>query len=351
MFINFEGKGYGDSCKYIAEELLKKENIDLVWSVKTKYDDMPKNIRQVKYFSFKWIYEMVTAKCWVNNSRFPCFVRKRQNQYYIQVWHGGLALKKIEFDANYLPKKYVINMLNDNKMIDLMISNSGFCTNMYRKSFKYNGQILEIGTPRNDSLINDEKNLKSKALLNLNYNEKDKYLLYAPTFRENYDNNPYDINFLKLKNLLEEKYKCSWKILIKLHPNVKSSEIKFNYDEGIIDVSDYSDIQELICLSDLLITDYSSTMFEAMIINKPVVLYANDIENYNRERGTYFTFDELPFFLTKNNDELLKIINKLDLLEFTKDYSKFKERLKLKEMGLASKKVSEKIIKYLIRSR
>lgn len=347
IFLNYYGKGYGDSCKYIAEELLKNEEIKLVWSVSKKSKDMPKRIKQVKYFSIQWIYEMVTAKCWINNSRFPSYVRKRKKQYYIQVWHGGLALKKIEFDAVNLPKKYVKNMLNDNSMIDYMISNSTFCTNMYRKSFKYDGKILEYGTPRNDCLINKKNNLKEKAAKELQVTSYDKVLLYVPTFRTEYKKNPYDIDFEKIKKILEKKNSCSWKILVRLHPNIKNTK-KYISSNEIIDVSQYPDLQELICLADLVITDYSSTMFESMIANKPVILYANDIENYKKDRGLYFEFSDLPFPLMKNNEELFNYLKDEKIEKIIKEYNGFIRKIGLKENGEASRKISSLILKELI---
>lgn len=347
IFLNYYGRGYGDSCKYIAEELLKNENLDIVWSVSKKNNDIPKRIRQVKYFSFRWIYEMVTSKCWINNSRFPSYVRKRKKQCYIQVWHGGLALKKIEFDAVNLPKKYVKNMLNDNKMIDYLISNSTFCTNMYRKSFKYNGVILEYGTPRNDCLINNKDILKKRALENLNLSSQHKVLLYVPTFRSEYKQNPYDINFEKVMELLKKKYSCDWNILIKLHPNIKDSK-KYISSNNLLDVSNYSDLQELICLADLVITDYSSTMFESVIADKPVILYANDIEEYKRDRGLYFEFSDLPFPLVENNEELYDFLKNENIENIKNKYDRFINKVGLKEEGKASKMVSSLILNELL---
>ena len=170
--------------------------------------------------------------------------------------------------------------------------------------------------------------------------EKDtKILLYAPTFRDKYLKNPYDIDFERVKRKIEDKTKQKWKIIVKLHPRIENAEelIKFNND--IINATKYPDVQELIYTCDLLITDYSSTMFESLIANKSVIIYANDIENYINERGFYFTFEQLPFLLSKNNEELIEIIKKNNLEEMKKEYEDFKKEVGLKENGDASKKV------------
>lgn len=344
IFTNFNGNGYGDSPKYIAEKLLDKD-VDIVWCTNMKLNDLPNNIRQVKYQSIKWIYEMVTAKVWVNNCRFPYYVRKRKQQFYIQTWHGGIALKKIEYDAiaNLTPE-YKKRMKNDTKMTDVMISNSDMCNKLYRNAFKYEGKILKLGSPRNDVLINDKEKLYIKVRKELRINTDDKILLYAPTFRNDYTINPYNIDFKKVKEVLEAKYKCKWNIIIKLHPNIKDAEKLISNINDYINAQNYSDIQELICASDLLITDYSSTMFETMMADIPVILYANDIKEYNNDRGMYIKMTDLPFPLCENNDEILDFISLHKLNEISENYKTFKDQIGLAEFGVAGEKVAAIIL-------
>ena len=99
--------------------------------------------------------------------------------------------------------------------------------------------------------------------------------------------------------------------------------------------------------ADFIITDYSSVMFEGMIADKSVIIYANDIEKYNKERGMYFEFDELPFPLARNNKELKDIIKNNDLNEMKKNYDSFKKKVGLVEEGVASKKVCDLISSYI----
>lgn len=346
VFISYFGKGYGDNPKYIAEKLIDaNKNYDLVWLVNNTSDTaFPDEIRKVKLRSLKAFYELATAKVWVNNSRFQTYILKRKKQYYIQTWHGSLALKKIEYDAeDKLNEYYRKVMKHDTKQIDLMLSNSTFCTEMYKRAFRYSGEIQEFGSPRNDILIQDHQELRNK-IINLFQIKEEKILLYAPTFRQAYTKNPYDIDFENLKNVLEKQTGHTWKIIIKLHPIIATKSELINGMENVINASSYGDIQELICASDLLITDYSSTMFEAMIANKPVVLYANDIENYNEERGTYFNLQELPFPLCENNDELFKLLNTIKLKDIINSYSDFKKQVGLNETGKASQEVANKIM-------
>lgn len=347
VFINFSGKGYGDNPKYIYDYInMKNKDLDYVWLVADlKDENFPLNIRKVKMFSIKSFFELATAQIWINNSRFDQFVIKRKKQYYIQTWHGGLALKKIEYDAeNKLSNYYKKVMKNDNRMINLMLSNSKFCTNMYRNGFKYKGNILEVGSPRNDILINKKIKFKEGICKKYEIDFKDKIILYAPTFRRSYENNPYDINLDLLRDELIKKTGKKWNVLIKLHPRISDASKYIKNINEYTDVTLYNDIQELICSSDLVITDYSSTMFESMIAKKPVILYANDIKNYKEERGIYFKFEELPFPLVKNNEELKKCIEKIDFNNILKKYENFKNKVGLKETGQASKIIGDKIL-------
>lgn len=348
VFMNFSGKGYGDNLKYIYLELNKSHHdFDYVWIIgkNIKNNHMPDNIRTVRFMSIRSFYEIATAKIWINNSRFDQFVKKRKNQVYIQTWHGGIALKKIEYDAyEKLSDYYHRVMRNDNKMIDAMISNCRFCENMYRNGFKYKGRILKIGSPRNDILVNLEEKEKSEILKKLEWNKEEKYLLYAPTFRKSYDRNPYDIDFKEVKQKLEDSTGFHWNIVIRLHPRIKEASKYIKNLDQFIDATSYDDVQELIAVCDLLITDYSSTMFEAMIADKKVILYANDIESYEDERGMYFKWEELPFPLCKNQEELMKAISRNQEICNEKDINYFKEKIGLYENGLACKKIVEYIM-------
>lgn len=134
---SFGGKGYGDNGKYIAKELLRSEtNYDIVWLIDNLDYHFPNGIRKVKRLSLKGIYELSTAKIWIDNRRKPAYVLKRRKQYYIQTWHGNTALKKVEKDAtNVLPPQYVKAAQKDSKMIDVLLSGSAWETRKYREMF------------------------------------------------------------------------------------------------------------------------------------------------------------------------------------------------------------------------
>lgn len=344
--MNFNGKGFGESPKYIAEELLKRnDDIKIYWVVNDINDDtIPNRIKKVKYKSLKYFLILYTSKIIINDTRFGIYFSKRKNQFYIQTWHGCFAMKKIENDAiEKLPKNYYNLMVHDSKMIDLIPSNSNFFNNLCKNAFLYDGNILKVGCPKDDVLINQEITKTKRVVCeNLNIKQSKLLILYAPTFRNNYDNNPYDIDFQKLKKCLDNKYNKECEIIVKLHP-LAIDKYKISSSDNFINANKYSDIQQLIIASDIIITDYSSVMFDGLIANKAVVIYAKDIKEYNNERGCYFKFENLPFQMATNNEELIRIIKNNDLKELKNKYERFNEKIGLIKNGNSCIKICDLI--------
>ncbi len=348
IFQNFKGKGYSDSPKYIAEKLRQTKSYDLYWITKGKQDKtLPTDIKSVKIYSLKYFYILATSKIWISNVRFELFCAKRKKQFYIQTWHGGLALKKLEYDSiDNFNEYYKKVMKRDNKRTDIMVSNSDFCTKMYRKSFRYNGKIIVVGTPRNDVLVNDKQRLKEKVYSNYSLDQSINIALYAPTYRDDYSKKPYDIDLELLHQKLVKETGEKWVVFVKLHHFAQDySKNLFKYNQHIKDATTYPDIQELICASSLVITDYSSVMFDSIISDRTILLYAKDIDDYANERGYYFKFEELPFPIVKNNEELGKLKIKDVLVDHKKKYEKFRKEVGLSESGKATEKIVEIIYK------
>lgn len=337
-FVNFTGKGYGDSPKYILEKLHKEnKDLDFVWLVKNLNDNsIPDYVRKVKIFSIKSFYELATSKVWVNNSRFDQFVRKRKNQFYIQTWHSPLRLKKIEMDAfDNMSDYYKKVIKNDSEMIDLMISGCDFSYNIYKHSFMYNGEIARIGTPRCDLFFDREiVNIKRKKICDFyKIEENKKIILYAPTFRTKREVKEYLMDYKKVITNLDDNYV----ILVRLHPRMN---FEMEESKKIINATRYPDMQELICATDFMITDYSSCCFDMLIADKPCFLFIKDIKDYiKEERNLYFDIEKLPFYKTQKEEELILFFKNFDNSKYNIEINKFKKRINLYENGQAGDKL------------
>lgn len=346
---NYFGKGYGDNGKYIVEKIKEQElEYDVVWLLKSDLFGkvtLPAGVRVVKYGSLRGLYELSTAKVWLDNSRKEFFPVKRKNQYYIQTWHSPLRLKKIEKDAeSKLSPQYVKLAKKDSQNIDLLISGCDFSWNIYRHSFWYEGEILKCGTPRCDLFFYDNKDIKDKVLVHFGLTDNYKLIIFAPTFRSSHNLEPYVLEFKRILETVKKRFGGEWKLLVRLHPNVSSLASLIKYDEEIINATEYEDMQELLSASDILITDYSSSMFDMVIARKICFVHGADMDSYlEKERDLYFNFGELPFAFSKTTQELLNNIVNYNEEAYLKRLNTFSKKIGLYENGTASEQLVERI--------
>lgn len=319
VFDNYMGKGYGCNPKYVARKFLEtgKGNFDLVWVVTEadrEHSDLPAQIRQVTYGTMRSYYEYATAKVWVSNYHKVQYVkkglRKRRGQYFIQMWHGSLGIKKIESAVPSLisDQRWISAAVKSSSMTDYWISNSDFETNIFKTAFwnVSDRSILLYGHPRNDIFFSaqDMDAAYRKVSASSGFKGK-KLLLYAPTFREDYRMNCYLTDFSAVLEHVKNRFGGEWAVLVRLHPRVREHALKVIPESGnIADVTWYPDIQELLAAADILITDYSSCMFDFMLSARPVFLFAPDLEEYNTERGFYFPLETTPFSVALDEKEL-----------------------------------------------
>lgn len=315
---NFLGKGYGDNPKYLADEiLLSKKKKKLVWLISKPDVTMPKEIKQVKIWSISAMYHLSTAKIWIDNVRNGMRAYKKRNQVYIQIWHGGIPLKHIEKSAEkHLSRAYVKTAKKDGRLADYMFSNSKFTTDLYNREFWFKGKVLELGVPKDDGLFQNPQEIKSKVITKLGLTEtKDiNFILYAPTFRKAASFENFSFNYEHVVELVENQFNKKYIFLIRFHPNDVGLYKYIKNSDKIINVSEYPDMQELLVVSDFLITDYSSTMFEFSLLDKVTILFAKDLNNYlQSERGMYFNYRDLPFPIATCEEELYTIISSLNI--------------------------------------
>lgn len=348
LFLSHLGKSYSCNPKYLCEYLARqyKQTFDLVWVYTEnaeKPKDVPKGVRLVKHYSLKYLYEISTAHYVVSNTRISDWFRfnKRKGQIYLQTWHSSLRLKKIEGDAN-LGRDYEDFACKDSAKIDYIVSGCEFSTQIFEHSFWYNNKILKTGTPRIDYLKSITQ-IEINAIYNkAHIQENVHYVLYAPTFRNKNDLSAYNIDYNKLVQSLMSKFGGVWKVLFRLHPNLQDIVMVENLGNCCIDMTKYGDIQELLCVSDILITDYSSSMFDMAFLGKPCILYVNDLESYlANERTLYFDIKSLPFIVVQNNEQLHRGIMSYNKEAYDRGISSFMKQIGSYEFGDACEKITK----------
>ena len=344
---SFYGRGYGDNAKYIVEKLLKSEkNFKIIWIVKNDSEakTLPEGVTACKDGTFKCIYHLMTSKIWIDNCRKYFIMLKRRNQFYIQTWHG-FALNRIEKDAiASLAADYEKLAMRDSKNIDYIISCSKFMTDIYRNSFWYDGEIIETGAPRNDILIKGDQEIKSKVYEYFNIQSNKKIILYAPTFRADRQTDAYSIDYKRIIDACNKRFDGEFIFITRLHPNIAAMSGNLVWSNEIINGSYYSDMQELMVASNIIITDYSSVMFDFALQYKPCFQFATDISAYKNDRNFYFELDKLPFSVAENNDELEKNILDFSASDYKQALETFYNDVGMIRAGNAADKCCDIII-------
>lgn len=345
---SYYGRGYGDNPKYIVEELLHRNaDCQIIWLVSgdKEKETLPQGVKGVRNNSVAAAYHRTTAKVWIDNCR-GVFEYKKKKQYYIQTWHG-FALKRIERDVQeHLMKGYVKGAKKDSKAINLIVSEGRFMTQLYRNAFWYNGEIAQWGSPRNDILAKAENAIEARQKLCKHFalDEDVKIVLYAPTFRANHSLEPYNMDYARVKAVCEKKFGSKFKVLVRLHPGIMERSRELQIDGiSVLDASGYVDMQELLAAADIVISDYSSLMFDFALSGKPCFQYATDIEDYKADRNFYFRLDKLPFSVSENNDALEENILRFDYDTYKQNLDAFLDEVGLVRTGDASKKCADLI--------
>lgn len=354
------GRRYDDNQKYIMEELHKLiPDLDIVWVKDPKYEyELPTWMRPVKWRSWQWLYEYATAKIWIDNCTLPDYFAKRKGQMYIETWHGGLGIKKVAGDiiGEYaLGNNKRLLLKNASDMADVYISNSDHLSRIYRRAFNFHGPIWKCGYPKNDMLVQNNPEDGERARRELGIPMTHKVLLYAPTWRLRFERGQYidmkiyDLDMQRLKLVLTEKFGGEWTMLIRFHTGLRLCAKGYQEKHPeVMDVTDYQDMQRLLMATDVMVSDYSSCIFDAAMRRIPCFTYATDFEQYKyEERGVYYEMEELPFPYAKNNDELEQNVKAFDMEDYLKKWDAFTVRMGLNETGHSAKDIAKKMADFL----
>lgn len=352
-FIAFSGRQYSDSPRRISELLLKEHpEIQQVWAFNEpgKFRFLEKKgIKVVKYKSLSYLYYVMTSRVYVDNAEFWSILKFRPGQMVLETWHGGGAYKRVgghRIDVNEREQQHAVEKMN--KITLFLSSSKAFTKYVIRDAYQYRGEVLECGLPRNDDLLHPDPAVSRRVRQALDIPELAKVLVYAPTFRNSHTLDLYDVDFARLKTSLEAKFGGEWVILLRMHyylaDKAMASQAPF-----LRNATDYPDMQDLLQCADVLLTDYSSCMWDFSLMHKPCFLYARDIDEYRGERDFYTPIDSWPFPLASNNDDLAEVIAGFDRDAYRAAVDGHHEALGSTESGTAAKQCAERIVGFLHR--
>lgn len=350
VFNSFHGRGFCDDPKYIYLELEKRNlPIKYIWLVNDLNLDMPPKIKKIKINSWRAYYHYLTAKIWIDNEKSNIKPKKRKGQFYLQTWHGSFGIKKVEQAIEEkLPQDYVMVAKEDSSKTDLMYANHQFQMNLFKTSFWYNGKVIHSGLPRLSIVLHPNKRTKEKIYKEFDMPKNKKIILYAPTFRKNYSLDPYLWDYRLILSEMRKKFREDFVMLIRLHPNIPLNKIPYSFTNDIIDATNHPDMDELMSIAQIMITDFSGTLIDMAIARKPVFIFAKDFFEYiNNDRGQCFPTEELPFSIATTEQEFVSNIQKFNFDSFIQLTSSFFQNIGLQEDGNGAKTISNILIEHL----
>ena len=331
VFSSFKGASCSDSPLAIAKALHElRPEADIVFQLNNDAP-APEWIRRAAPGSLEWLGELATAKVTVDNFNKPFFQRKLKGQRYVQTWHGDRGFKKVLYDMD--PDGGYPDYLD----IDLCVAGSDFAESVFRSAFRYSGEVMKTGLPRNDCLL--VKKDISEARRECGLPEEGRVALYAPTFRDSKAGGEYtpDFDVQAAHAALERMTGEKWTFVSRAHD--QNTGIK----GAVIDMTDFPEMSLLMQASDLLITDYSSCAGDFPLLGRPVILFHTPGEY---DRGLKFDIESSPYMIAHNEEELHALF--ADVL--TKGADNAKEVLDFfgtHESGRSAYDVAERICSWL----
>ena len=270
-FIIDSKESFKGNLSYIQKEFENRGNFEFHYFYKDKFSI--DSFRKLS--SSKFIF--------LNDNFFPlAFMEFNPESMVVQLWHAPGASKKFGGSVD-IKSRAILEKISKNT--DYLIVTSENIKDYYSEAFQIAfNKIKSLGLPRMDYYFenHDVDALKSEFLKRNGISSNKKIILYAPTFRnEEKYNNIFD--YLDLEEF-NENLGNDYILALRLHPKIKDFyKGNISANGQYIDVSDYENEQELMLMSDLLITDYSSVVFEYALLERPMIFYADDLENYEHD--------------------------------------------------------------------
>ncbi|HCE1028126.1 CDP-glycerol glycerophosphotransferase family protein [Escherichia coli] len=328
---------YNCNPKYIVDEMLKDSffvDRRIYWLLEThpatKVEAFPSRVKLLKNRSFRAKYHLSTARVVIDNSVLKDISYVSKRQILVQTWHGSLGIKR--FDGAWDDR---VGRLNEART-SFCVSNSAFETQVFRDTYWKNTPIFELGHARNSIFFQDNYILKKQIRTSLGIKDGQKIVLYAPTFRDLYRGKsgseniqtlrPYSIARQEVVEGLTKRFGGEWIWLDRFHFHLRKYK-QFSLQtksESILNVSDYPDIQDLLLIADVVITDYSSLIFDFMLTGLPAFIYATDLDEYEKnDRAFFYPIEDTPFPIATTMSEMLENIARFDEVKYKQNVNMF----------------------------
>lgn len=358
LFESFNGKLPTDNPLAIYRALQQAHpDWHLVWGVKQRFLNEAQatfpDLTFVSRFSLKWLTVAPVAEFWVFNARMPYWLKKNRGTTYIQTWHGT-PLKRLGIDIPNVSMpgintdKYRRGFTTESHRWDYLIAPNQFSKDVFTRAFNFHNQSLDYGYPRNDRLVQQANDAPTIAALKQQIvgHTTGKVILYAPTWRDDYfiRKGLYKMELPFDLQKVVANFGADDVLIIRPHYLVAES-LDLSGFEGHVQLCVDEDIDDLYLISDLLITDYSSVMFDFAILNRPMLFFPYDLDHYQDDiRGFYFDYNQLPGPIVTTEAEFLTALEQFMTVGQFPDYQQrmnaFRTDFTTWEKGTASARVA-----------
>jgi CDP-glycerol glycerophosphotransferase len=351
VFESWRGK-YSDSPRAVSERLGDvRPDLRRIWVVSGPEVQLPDGVERVVRNTPAYFLRIASARYFLSNDMMPRYPLKTQRTTYVQLWHGT-PLKRVGFDvpaAQYTGADvYARRLARDVRRWDYLLSPNRFSTEKFRQAFRYTGRVLETGYPRNDVLSGSgATGLRDKVRADLGIAPSTRAVLYTPTWRDDALSGTGRPNPLAAEiDQLLARLPDDTILLLRFHHLVSAASPVPRHPQ-VLDVGDHPDIQALYLAADVMVTDYSSTMFDFAVTGRPMIFYTYDLADYrDRLRGFYFDLkQEAPGPLVTTTAELAAELNDLDGLRsrYAAAYDAFRQRYCHLDDGEATDRLIEQV--------
>lgn len=318
LFNSFGGRRFNDSPKVLFEKMKDDpyfRDYTLVWAFEKPEDFNIPGAKCIKIDTPEYIKTALKAKVWITSVNIERGLHyKKKNTIYVNTWHG--AGTKLIGNACSKRKDYIFNNVN------IMLIQSEFERNIFLRDFDCNPDaFMKVGFPRNDELfhITDEQKKAFRKIFRIP--EEKKVILYAPTWRDSRDGG-LSYEFIPPMHMAKWKERFSNEYVMLFRMHAFTTAFKMEYDDFAIDTSAYDNLNHILAIADVVVTDYSTIVYDSVIAGKPFICFGFDYERYKRERGFYYELaDVYPGGVLKTEDE---VMDRIEAVINGADFEKYK---------------------------
>ncbi|MCY8757776.1 CDP-glycerol glycerophosphotransferase family protein [Bacillus haynesii] len=347
VIASYREEKMSDNFKWVYDQIRQDPSLQFKLLFKKMDNGL---LGKLKYFChlLKALYHIATCRVLLlDDYYFPLYViKKRKETVAIQLWHACGAFKKFGYslkDKPSGPSSEYLKIVPVHSNYDYAIVSSPAAVSHFAEAFQMpEDKVLALGVPRTDYFYNNARLHQLKAEFEKAYPslKGKKKLLYAPTFRgsgHHQENKSLTLDLCAFKHALNEK---DFVVMVHLHPYMRQ-HVQIENDDFVIDFEDQYSLYDLMALSDALITDYSSVIFEYSILQRPIYFYCPDLEEYLKERDFYYPFESfVPGPISKNVTSLAEDIIRFEHPDTTK-IKDFSKTFIVHQDGQSSRRVAE----------